>query len=238
MSISRMRRRRPAVLLLGLLLMAPSALADVSAATITSSPAPIHKGKAFEITITTEDLGSPVYLYTWAEGGKVKFSAQNGTVAQTPDEIVSKGPDYTLHATYESRSLDAATTYMLDAEGSSFAATGAAPLEATDSDYDAKADISPFSVYAEAPADYGAIDINIPLNDYVTGVDHIGDDRAGLRIERSGDTCIIYSDKACEIKVFGIDGILVRVLHLSAGANTVDGLRPGIYIMNGVKTVF
>lgn len=172
------------------------------------------------------------------EGGKVKFSAQNGTVAQTPDEIVSKGPDYTLHATYESRSLDAATTYMLDAEGSSFAATGAAPLEATDSDYDAKADISPFSVYAEAPADYGAIDINIPLNDYVTGVDHIGDDRAGLRIERSGDTCIIYSDKACEIKVFGIDGILVRVLHLSAGANTVDGLRPGIYIMNGVKTVF
>lgn len=232
---------------------APTAVSDAE-----GNPMTLHSGKetaftgkdyavatlaegASDLTLASAIEANRPYLVGTCgntEGGKVKFSAQNGTVAQTPDEIVSNGSDYTLHATYESRSLDAATTYMLDAEGSSFAAIGAAPLEATDADNDARANISPFSVYAEAPADHGTININIPINDYVTGVDHVGDDRTGLRIERRGDTLVIYSDKACEIKVFGIDGILVKVLHLSAGANTVAGLRPGNYIMNGVKTAF
>lgn len=232
---------------------APTAVSDAE-----GNPMTLHSGKetaftgkdyavatlaegASDLTLASAIEANRPYLVGTCgntEGGKVKFSAQNGSVAQTPDEIVSNGSDYTLHATYESRSLDAATTYMLDAEGSSFAAIGAAPLEATDADNDARANISPFSVYAEAPADHGTININIPINDYVTGVDHVGDDRTGLRIERRGDTLVIYSDKACEIKVFGIDGILVKVLHLSAGANTVAGLRPGNYIMNGVKTAF
>lgn len=100
MSISRMRRRRPAMLLLGLLLMAPSALADVSAATITSSPAPIYKGKAFEITITTKDLGSPVYLYTWAEGGSDKIRPTDWDDAMTDSHKMSgSNGTYTIKIT-------------------------------------------------------------------------------------------------------------------------------------------
>ncbi len=37
--------------------------------------------------------------------------------------------------------------------------------------------------------------------------------------------------------MYNLSGIIVRVLHLSAGVNRVDGLSSGVYVLNGVKVM-
>ena len=173
-------------------------------------------------------------LHTLTPAGKVRFSASDITVAQTPAEIRSEGDGYAMLGTFGKRTLNAATTYRLDAEGSSFAADNAVAY-AEDSDADTNTEVGPFAVYVEAPADSQPLEINIPI-DELSGVDDITNPTAGLIIKRDGDMLVIDADRACEVKVYDISGILVRVLHLSAGSNTVDGLPAGIYILNGIKT--
>lgn len=170
------------------------------------------------------------------KAGKVRFAAQDITVDRTPDEIRCKGEGYDMLGTFGKRQLNAATTYRLNSKGSSFVAGDQSSYAADDNESAEYAEVEPFSVYIEAPENSQPLDIDIPIKD-LSGINDISVPSTGLRIIRDGDTLIINSDCDCEIKVFDVNGILVKVLHLSAGANTCDGLPAGIYILNGVKTI-
>lgn len=178
-------------------------------------------------------------------GGKVRFATTGGTMSETPEEIRVEGEGYSLIGTYKNRQLDPATTYQLDANGSSFVASDSAGELADDgisayaeTDDAATVQVDPFSVYVEAPENSQPVDINIPIaDDIISGIDDIASGSAKLRILRDGDRLVIYAGVACEVKVFSVDGILVKVLHLSAGSNTVSDLAAGVYILNGVKTI-
>lgn len=162
-------------------------------------------------------------------GGTTTFIGENATVNQTPEDIRVKGENYELVGTYNNRLLSAATTYRLNDSGSAFTAGN--------EDAETTVAVAPFSVYVDAPENSATIEINIPIVDESSAIEDITSERAGLRITRNGGIINIHSDSACEVKVFGVDGILVKVLHLQTGDNTVDGIPAGIYILNGMKVV-
>ena len=162
-------------------------------------------------------------------GGTTTFIGENATVNQTPEDIRVKGENYDLVGTYNNRLLSAATTYRLNDSGSAFTAGN--------EDAETTVAVAPFSVYVDAPENSASIEINIPIVDESSAIEDITSERTGLRITRNGGIINIHSDSACEVKVFGVDGILVKVLHLQAGDNTVDGIPAGIYILNGMKVV-
>lgn len=199
--------------------------------------------------VLTDSIGANIpYIaatHILTDGGKVRFTANGITVGKTPDDIRVHGDGYDMLGSFSRRKLAQATTYMLDGNGSSFVAGGTeaseddnASLYAESDDNVAECEIAPFSVYVEAPESLQSVDINIPIiSDESTDIDEIMSPSANLKIVRDGDMLVIDADRACEIKVFGINGILVRVLHLSAGSNRVDNLPSGVYILNGVKTI-
>ena len=165
--------------------------------------------------------------------GLTKFSAENVTVYQTPADIRIKGADYDLVGTFGMRELSVDATYRLGNDGSSFVAGS----DSGSDDVKSTVTVAPFTVYVEAPADGMPVDINIPIVDASSGIDGIVSASADLRIKRNGDAVDIYSSSACEVKVYNMDGVLVWVLHLQAGDNTVSGIPSGVYIFNGVKVL-
>ena len=164
------------------------------------------------------------------------FMADGGEIVRTPDEIRIKGVDYDFVGTFGKRELSAGTTYKLSDDGSSFVAETAQAYAET-AENSAKTEVAPFSVYVEADPDR-VFNINIDPG-ITTGVNAAenGDMPAGIKIERAGDMLVICSDSAREIEVFGVDGMLVKVISLAEGRNTVDGLAHGVYVINGVKVV-
>ena len=48
---------------------------------------------------------------------------------------------------------------------------------------------------------------------------------------------VIYSDCARSVELFGVDGMLIKVVVLSEGRNTIGGLANGVYILDGMKVV-
>ncbi|MDE6333937.1 MAG: T9SS type A sorting domain-containing protein, partial [Muribaculaceae bacterium] len=170
------------------------------------------------------------------EAGKVRFAARNITVDRTPNEIRCKGDGYDMLGTFGKRQLNTATSYLLNADGSSFITGNTSSYAADNDDSAAYTVVEPFAVYIEAPENSQPFDIDIPIKD-LSGIKDIATPTAGLSITRNGNMLVINSDRACEIKVYDLNGILVKVLHLSAGTNTIDSLPAGIYILNGVKTI-
>ena len=140
-------------------------------------------------------------------------------------EIRIKGVDYDLVGTFGKRELPAGTTYKLTADGSSFVAETAQTYAET-AESTAKTEVAPFSVYVEAEPDRV---FNIDIDPGITtGVNATENDEMhnGIRIERNGDMLVIYSDSTRKIEMFGVDGMLVRVISLVEGRNTVEGLFP------------
>ncbi len=166
----------------------------------------------------------------------VRFTTPNAVVEQTPEEIRVHTADYDLLGTYQNLNLDAATTYVLDETGSSFSA-GEAEAYAENDNTASGRQVAPFSVYVAAPEGTQPITLSVPVDDVTTGIDDTLATSAELRIERDGDDLLIHSERACEIKMYNLSGIIVRVLHLSAGVNRVDGLSSGVYVLNGVKVM-
>lgn len=162
--------------------------------------------------------------------GVTTFIGENTTVNQTQEDIRVKGENYDLVGTYNNRLLSVATTYRLNDSGSAFAVN-----EDVSGNAETVVSMAPFSVYVDAPENSASVEINIPVVDDSSEIEDIVSEKTGLRITRNGGIINIHSDSACEVKVFNVDGILVRVLHLKAGDNTVDGIDTGLYILNGMK---
>ncbi len=149
------------------------------------------------------------------------------------------GPDFSLVGSYGSRSLPAATTYTLNAGGTSFMGGSAAEALNEADQAAALTQVAPFSVYVDAPAETGrAFDVNLDLDGNIgVGVGQMDED-GSIRIVRDGNGLTIYSPAGCDMEVYAVDGRLVEVLRLAEGANRVDTLARGVYVINGEKVVF
>ncbi len=178
-------------------------------------------------------------LHKNSKAGVVRFVAENAQVEQTPDDMRVAGPDFSLVGSYGSRSLPAATTYTLNAGGTSFMGGSAAEALNEADQAAALTQVAPFSVYVDAPAETGrAFDVNLDLDGNIgVGVGQMDED-GSIRIVRDGNGLTIYSPAGCDMEVYAVDGRLVEVLRLAEGANRVDTLARGVYVINGEKVVF
>ena len=66
-----------------------------------------------------------------------------------------------------------------------------------------------------------------------SGADAISLD--GVKVCKEGGIAVVYSDKACEIPVYTLDGQLVRIVNVEPGRNAVDNLDSNIYIIGNVR---
>lgn len=173
-----------------------------------------------------------VSLYKDTEAGTVRFEAGQCEVPQTPSEIRVSGSEYDLVATLSDRELPAATTYLLSGDGSAFVSEGtssaARAAETTQ--------VAPFSVYATAEAG-SSFPIDIDTTPEIpTGIDDMYNE-SGIKTSRENGMLVIYSGGETEIEVFGIDGLLIKILRLTPGRNVIEDLTPGVYVISGEKVI-
>ena len=100
---------------------------------------------------------------------QVRFSANEATVAPTPEEISVEGTLYTLAASYATMQVPAETTYELNPEGSAFVITATAE---DDAETASMVTVAPFSVYAVSNSGNQRFDIVLKNGDTV-GIDAI-----------------------------------------------------------------
>lgn len=94
--------------------------------------------------------------------------------------------------------------------------------------------IPAYCAYLTAPKGTSLKSIRIS-SDIPTGLDKT--ESEGMRIHVQDDVVEIYSTKAEMIKIYGIDGSLVRNVELAEGFNRITGLLKGIYLVSDVKIV-
>ena len=167
--------------------------------------------------------------------GNVTFSATGtGTevVATTASPTAATGSSYALNANYNVVP-QAENIYVIDTDGTAFVANSANAI--------------PFHPYATA---------NNPANAPARFV--IGDEGGGATAieeailmghtpgSRSAESIRVYAAEgvltiealqACTVRVYSMDGQLVRTVQVSEGANKVNGLAHGVYVVDGVKVV-
>ena len=56
-----------------------------------------------------------------------------------------------------------------------------------------------------------------------------------LTVTVDGDAIVIASDAECDVRIYAIDGRLVKEVTVDGGSVRVEGLAHGIYIVNGIK---
>lgn len=211
-------------------------------------------GKTLEITLVKDDAEKAYgnLLYTLAEGDdalrstavvaantpylfhtpeltKVVFSASKGKVPATPAEVRVDGKDFSLHATYTSTTLPAATTYLLADDATTFKPTG--------SDYETIG-LAPFELYATSPAAVADIATGLPEIDITVGVNNVVAEVSDLRVAREGGKLVIYSPDSRTETVYAIDGRAIATIALKAGRNEVDLNLTGLYILANTKLRF
>lgn len=191
------------------------------------------------LSLTNGILANTPYLaglYKESGSAAVRFVGDEGCeVPRTPEEIRAEGYDYALAATYSSRAVNAAGTYLLEADGSAFAAAPSG--NASDDETAPQVTLNPFTVYAVSDAEVASFPVDVEVMAISTGIDDV-ETAPAFRIVREGAALAIYSDSDTSIDVFNIAGQLVRTLHLVKGRNTIDDLTPGVYVMRGQKVVF
>ena len=170
---------------------------------------------------------TPYLVGLYQEDGTViaRFVAEECEVPQTPEEIKIEGSDYTLAATLSRRALPAENTYLLNEDGSAFAACG-------DS-----VSAKPFSVYAAS--DSGApifpVDVDVAMKEQ--GGITSPEGTPSFLISREGNVLVITSGCDTTIDLFNIAGQHVKTLRLIKGRNIIDDLEAGVYLIRGQKVV-
>ena len=175
------------------------------------------------------------------EGGvadkQVSFVAGDCEVPQTPEEIRVEGTDYALVASLDARTVPAATTYVLSTDGSAFEMAEAPARARAEGNTESLVAVKPFSVYAVSDSEVASFPISVDVtNEVQTGIDAAGT-AAVFMISRENGALVIYSDADTDVEVYGINGMHMSTLHLTAGRNEIDTLAPGVYIIRGQKVV-
>lgn len=173
---------------------------------------------------TTIKANTP-YVANMPEAGEYNFSSTNGTVLATPAEVKSEGDGFTMHATYSGATLPASETYLLNEDGSAFEPSGKDEEET---------EIVPFGIYATSPIHEDRIETGLKLATEVSEIET----EDGLRITRNGESMIISSPDARELRIYSIDGSLITVLKLNQGGNEVKLPGSGLYLIGSTRIIF
>ncbi len=170
---------------------------------------------------------TPYLVGMYQEDGtaNARFVAEKCEVPQTPEEIKIEGSDYTLLATLSRRNLPAGNAYLLNEDGSAFAA------------YDEPVTAKSFSVYASSASGASAFPVNVNVAMKTpTGITST-EETPAFMISREGSALIINSGCDATIDVFNIAGQRVRTLQLLRGRNVIEDLESGVYLIRGQKVV-
>ncbi len=178
------------------------------------------------------------YLAIFSTAGNYTFTASEGKVASTPSEMSAEGKDYTIHASYATRQLPASETYLLNTAGTAFVNAAADMTEADEENPEEQTvEIAPFMVYATSPVATTELVTGIKDPSYGVAVDEVIE-TDGLRMTVVGGELQIWTPDARELKLYALDGRLVKVLSLEAGLNTTRLPEPGVYIVGKAKIRF
>lgn len=154
-------------------------------------------------------------------GTDVTVSATKGIAKVTAD-------DYSFNGTY-AVVQPVGTHYILNAEGNAFIK------------YDDGATVEPFRCYLFPDIESMSMPKSFGIgggNGEITGLENGTKDHAGkLRVYSEAGNLKIVSPKVTIVKIHGVDGVLVRTVQLQEGVNTVAGLAPGFYVVEGQKAV-
>ena len=188
-----------------------------------------NSGYTVVFTPVTEIVANTPYLITVATETTVDFKASEGAKIKKTELVSAKGSstEYEFCNNFVpmiNGEAEAGGYYLLRADGSGFGKAGSDSKVGSFRGYIKPVGVDP----AKAPAlvigedDGGA-----------TGLETVNTDKL---IAYSVDGILnVITSEAQSVKVYAIDGRLVRILQLGEGRNEVSGLAKGIYIVDNRK---
>ena len=169
------------------------------------------------------------YIVKQCEGRPARAIAFSATgVKVSPAVAEDKGVEFALAAGYRDADVPLGTAYLINEAGDAF-------VKALVEDEIPTVAVRPFEVYAVS--DDGRTGIEIKVEGETSSIGDVELPDEGLAFSREGNDLVIYSDKAVEIEVYGIEGRLVKTISLVAGRNAISGIERGIYVIAGHKVV-
>lgn len=164
------------------------------------------------------------------EDSKITLEAGDIKVPSTPTDVRVDGKDFSLHAIYQSQSVPASETYVLNESGVAFA-----PVEADDENEE-MATLRPFQVYATSPVAVSEIPTELPSSNVETGIDE--EVVSGVKFVKEKGMLVVYTPEAFTTNLYNADGLLLNVIKLDAGRNVISLPGAGVYVIAGRKIVF
>lgn len=188
-----------------------------------------NSGYTVIFTPVTEIVANTPYLITVAAETTVDFKASEGAKIKKTELVSAKGSstEYEFCNNFVpmiNGEAEAGGYYLLRADGSGFGKAGSDSKVGSFRGYIKPVGVDP----AKAPAlvigedDGGA-----------TGLETVNTDR--LVVYSVDGVLNVITPNAQSVKVYAIDGRLVRTLQLGEGRNEVSGLAKGIYIVDNRK---
>ena len=187
-----------------------------------------NSGYTVIFTPVTEIVANTPYLITVAAETTVDFKASEGAKIKKTELISAKGSstEYEFCNNFVpmiNGEAEAGSYYLLKADGSGFGKAGSDSKVGSFRGYIKPVGVDP----AKAPA------LVIGDDGGATGLETVNTDKL---IAYSVDGILnVITSKAQSVKVYAIDGRLVRTLQLGEGRNEVSGLAKGIYIVDNRK---
>lgn len=192
---------------------------------------------------TSVEANRPYFIKVGSQpGATLRIIAKDGTtVSATTEEVRAEGSMITLTGVYRSTDIAADShTFVLSDDASELVSldspvSGYALYDETSGE-PAALTLAPFTVYAQSDDFDGSIPFDVRDN-ISTGVDTAAIPEEGIVMTVDGGTLTVTSATDGTLTVYGIDGRVAATVALRRGVNTISGLAPGIYIINGTKVV-
>lgn len=187
-----------------------------------------NSGYTVIFTPVAEVVANTPYLITVAAETTVDFKASEGAKIKKTELVSAKGSstEYEFCNNFVpmiNGEAEAGSYYLLRADGSGFGKAGSDSKVGSFRGYIKPVGVDPAKASALVIGDDGG----------VTGLETVNTDKL---IAYSVDGILnVITSKAQSVKVYAIDGRLVRILQLGEGRNEVSGLAKGIYIVDNRK---
>ena len=187
-----------------------------------------NSGYTVIFTPVTEIVANTPYLITVAAETTVDFKASEGAKIKKTEMVSAKGSstEYEFCNNFVpmiNGEAEAGSYYLLRADGSGFGKAGSDSKVGSFRGYIKPVGVDP----AKAPA------LVIGDDGGATGLETVNTDKL---IAYSVDGILnVITSKAQSVKVYAVDGRLVRTLQFGEGRNEVSGLAKGIYIVDNRK---
>ncbi|MDE6853950.1 MAG: C10 family peptidase [Muribaculaceae bacterium] len=170
----------------------------------------------------------------------IRIIAKNGTtVSATKEDVRAEGSMVTLTGVYSNTDIAADShTFVLSDDASELvsvdsSASGYALYDETTGE-PASLTLAPFTVYAQSNDFEGSIPFEVSDN-LSTGIEALPE--TGIVVTTEGGILTVTAGSDSILTVYGVDGRIAATVELRRGANTISGLAPGVYIIDGIKVV-